>query len=114
MKYRYRNYIASNRKRHALSLDELAGLAGPAKSTMAMIETSERLPSLRVALALSFVFGVPVPSLFAGLQQEVEEHVMARGAGLDEKLRGKTDQASAIKRGLLLDIARRAGGADAA
>jgi len=58
------NRLAKYRKQKGLSQTQLAKLIGVAQSTIAMIETGKIMPSLRTALRLSRILGVPVEELF--------------------------------------------------
>jgi len=76
---RLSNYLRSNRKRLALSQDEVAFLLGVKSGTkVCRYERFTRQPTLETALAFEVMFQKPVSELFGGLYQEVEEDVTAR------------------------------------
>jgi transcriptional regulator with XRE-family HTH domain len=84
------NYLKSNRKRAALSQEEVAFLLGTESGTkVSRYETGRRQPSLDTALAFEALFGVSVRELFAGRFQKVEEDINNRAALLIAKLRAK-------------------------
>ena len=70
------NYLRTNRKKLALSQEEVAfllGVTGEYKAIKASRdENTVREPTLRAALAYEAVYGRPVRELFAGLYEEVE------------------------------------------
>ena len=76
------NYLLTNRKRLALSQEEvgfLIGAKGASKeSTVSREERSIREPSLQAAIAYELIYGKPMRELFAGLYEEVEQSVAER------------------------------------
>jgi transcriptional regulator with XRE-family HTH domain len=73
------NYLQSNRKRLALSQDEVAFLLGGESGTkMSRYEHSDRIPSLETALAFEAIFKRPVSEIFGGLYQKAEQDVATR------------------------------------
>jgi len=73
------NYLKANRKRLALSQDDVAFLLG-AKSgaKVCRYERFDREPSLATALAYEAIFKTSLSELFAGLYQKVEREVTER------------------------------------
>ena len=76
------NYLQAQRKRLALSQEEvgfLIGLIGLNKGTrVCRDETFAREPSLLDALAYEVIYGRPVRELFAGLHQQAQQRVAER------------------------------------
>jgi len=102
------NYVRTQRQRHALSEEELALLINQrAKSSVALIESGDRLPTLESAFALQVVFGVELKQLFPDYYEAVEDGVMRRASLLHERLEGKADIRSQAKRELLEAMAQR-------
>ena len=83
---RLSNYLRSNRKRLALSQDEVAFLLGVKSGTkVCRYERFNRQPTLETALAFEVIFQKPVSESFGGLYQKVEEEVAARAGELAKK-----------------------------
>ncbi len=101
------NYLRANRKRLALSQDEMAFLLGT--------ETGERVcrherflqaPGLEAALAYEVIFRKPVRELFNGLFRRIENEVAARARSLANRPDGsKPGQRSDRKRQAVRAIA---------
>ena len=76
------NYLRSNRKRLALTQEEVAFLLGvKGEDRGVKVCRDERLarePSLSVALAYEVIYGKPVRELFAGVFERIEQDVAAR------------------------------------
>jgi transcriptional regulator with XRE-family HTH domain len=76
------NYLQSQRKRLALSQEEVAfllGIVGMNKGDkVCRDENFARAPSLQDALAYEAIYGRSVRELFAGLYQQTEQDVKAR------------------------------------
>lgn len=76
------NYLTTNRKRAALSQEEVAfllGINGPNKAAkVCRDENFVREPTLQAALAYEAIYGRPVRELFAGQYQRIEQDVAAR------------------------------------
>jgi transcriptional regulator with XRE-family HTH domain len=76
------NYLRTNRKRAALSQEEVAfllGINGPNKAAkVCRDENFARDPTLQTALAYEAIYGQPVRELFAGQYQQIEQDVAAR------------------------------------
>jgi DNA-binding XRE family transcriptional regulator len=103
------NYLGAHRKRWALSKQELAHLIGyRARDPVSRCETSEREPTIQLALGCEVVFGVPARALFPAFYARVEDSVMERAAALDERIRSYEDAACERKRELLRTMVERA------
>ena len=76
------NYLRTNRKRLALTQEEVAfllGFRGEDKGIkVCRDEKLAREPSLQMALAYEAIYGRPVRELFAGLYQQIEREVAER------------------------------------
>lgn len=108
MKHSTFNYVRTQRQRHALSEEELALLINQrAKSSIALIESGDRLPTLESAFALQVVFGIELRQLFPDYYDLVEDGVMRRANLLHESLEMKDDARSLTKRQLLEAMASR-------
>jgi transcriptional regulator with XRE-family HTH domain len=87
------NYLLTNRKRLALSQEEVAfllGANGEGKGIkVSRNENSSRIPSLQTALAYEVIYGMPVRELFAGMYEQVEQEVAERARVLGYRLEGK-------------------------
>jgi transcriptional regulator with XRE-family HTH domain len=85
------NYLRANRKRLALSQDEVAFLLGAQSGAkVCRYERFVREPSLETALAFEAIFKRSVSELFGGLYQKVEREVAERVKILNQrKDRGK-------------------------
>ena len=101
------NYLLSNRKRLALSQDEVAFLLGTKSGAkVSRYERFNRVPSLETALAFEVVFQRAPSELFGGLYQKIEQEVVARAKALAEKAdHGKANSQNARKRQILANIA---------
>lgn len=101
------NYVRTFRTRHALTQEELAQLVGQKSPTViSKIEHGERVPSLRVALALQVLFHQDPRQLFLEFFEHVEDAVMREVASQYQALDGKTDRHSRAKRELFEGIVR--------
>ena len=89
------NYLQSQRKRRALSQEEvgfLLGISGMTKGEkVCRDENFAREPSLQDALAYEAIYGQPVRELFAGVYQQAEQAVAARAKILSFRKLRKTD-----------------------
>jgi transcriptional regulator with XRE-family HTH domain len=89
------NYLQSQRKRLALSQEEvgfLLGIAGMNKGNkVCRDENFTREPSLQDALAYEAIYGKSVRELFAGLYQQAEQAVAARAKILNFRKVWKSD-----------------------
>jgi transcriptional regulator with XRE-family HTH domain len=103
------NYLRSNRKRLALSQDEVAFLLGTLSGTQtSRHEMFVREPNLETALAYEAIYQRPVSELFGGLYQEIEKQVVARAKTLTHrKPRGKPTGQTVRKRQTFINIATR-------
>ena len=101
------NYLRANRKRLALSQDEVAFLLGTQSGAkVCRYERFAREPSLETALACEAIYQRPVRELFGGLYQKAEQDVVARAKTLAERTsRGKPNRQTAHKRQVLTKIA---------
>jgi transcriptional regulator with XRE-family HTH domain len=101
------NYLRANRKRLALSQDEVAFLLGTQNGAkVCRYERFVREPSLETALAYEAIFKRSVSELFPGLYQKAEKEVAVRAKALVERAaRGKSNQRTARKRAALADLA---------
>lgn len=88
------NYLRSNRKRLALSQNEVALLLGiHSGAKVCRDERFSREPSLTTALAYEAIFQKPVRELFGGLYHKVDQEVAARAKKLTESInRQKPDR----------------------
>ena len=86
------NYLKANRRRIALSQDEVAFLLGAQSGTkVCRYERFVHEPSLETALAYEAIFKTSVSELFGGLYQKVEREVAERA----EILAARNDQGKA-------------------
>ena len=100
------NYLRANRKRLALSQDEVAFLLGAQSGTQACRhERFVRAPSLETALAYEVIFKRSVSELFGGLYQKVEGEVAERAKMLIDRKDRKANRQSARKREALTELA---------
>jgi transcriptional regulator with XRE-family HTH domain len=101
------NYLRSNRKRLALSQDEMAFLLGTQRGAkVCRYERFTREPSLETALAFEVIFQRSASELFGGLYQKVEQEVAARAKALAERTdHQKANRRTAHKRQILTNIA---------
>jgi transcriptional regulator with XRE-family HTH domain len=101
------NYLRANRKRLALSQDDVAYLLG--RETGEKVCRHERFlhePGLATALAYEVIFRRSVSELFDGLYKQVEQEVVARAKVLATKTHGgRSRQRIARKRQALAEIA---------
>jgi transcriptional regulator with XRE-family HTH domain len=101
------NYLRANRKRLALSQDEVAFLLGTQSGAkVCRYERFAREPSLETALACEVIFKRSVSELFPGLYQKIEREVAARARALAGKMdRRKPTRQTARKRETIVDLA---------
>lgn len=93
------NYIRHHRKRLGLSQEDVAFLLGWNWSAQtSRYEHFCRIPTLRTALALSYIFQTSIQDLFSGEKQEVEEAVSRRAEILEEQLQQKNAGRSAARK----------------
>ena len=73
------NYLRANRKRLALSQDEVAFLLGTKSGAkVSRYERFAREPNLKTALEYEAIFQRSVSELFGGMYQEAEQNVAKR------------------------------------
>ena len=100
------NYLLANRKRLALSQDEVAFLLGT--NSGAQVCRNERFvrePSLETALAYEVIYKRSVSELFPGLYQKAEREVAERAKILiSKKDNTKPSQQTARKREALTGL----------
>ena len=103
------NYLQSQRKRLALSQEEvgfLLGISGLTKGEkVCRDENFAREPSLQDALAYEAIYGQPMRELFAGMYQQAEQSVAARAKILNFRKLRKPD---ARKQETIIQLAAKA------
>jgi hypothetical protein len=101
------NYLLSNRKRLALSQDEVSFLLGTRSGTKtSRHERFTREPNLEAALAYEVVYQRPVRELFAGLYEQIEKQVAERAKVLTYRKRsGKPTKHQIRKRQTIITLA---------
>jgi len=101
------NYLRANRKRLALSQDEVSFLLGAQSGAkVCRHEQFVREPDLRTALAYEVIFKRSICELFAGLYQKIEQEVATRAKALGAKTgRRHSNQHTARKHQMLTEIA---------
>lgn len=102
-----KNRIASARKQWALNQLELARLIGVSPTSICRIEKGERVPSLRVALRLELLFGMPPAELLPNAQMDAARRLTARAQRFSIEIEHKRGAATDRKRALLRDLASR-------
>lgn len=103
------NYLHANRKRLALSQDEVAFLLGiRSGAKVCRNERFVRVPSLETAFAYEVIFQKPARELFSGLYQKAEREVASRAKVLACRTEiQKPNRRSMHKRQMLTNIAAR-------
>jgi len=100
------NHLRANRKRLALSQDEVAFLLGGASGTLvSRYEHFERAPSLETALAYEVIFKRSASELFGGVYQRAERGVAEREQSLLMQLEGQPGSRARRKREALAELA---------
>lgn len=101
------NYLRANRKRLALSQDEVAFLLGTKSGAkISRYERFDRNPNLETALAFEVIFQRPMRELFSGIYQKVKHEVASRAKTLNDRENNReSDQQSERKRQVLTTIA---------
>ena len=88
------NYLKTNRKRLALSQEEvgfLVGINGLGQGAkVCRDEKSTREPDLRTVLAYEAIYGTPIRDIFADLYEQVEKEVAERANTLRHRTTGKS------------------------
>ncbi len=93
------NYIRHHRKRLGLSQEDVAFLLGwNGSAQTSRYEHFCRIPTLRTALALSYIFQASIDQLFSGEKEEVEEAVSKRAQILEEQLLQKNAGRNAFRK----------------
>ena len=105
---RHLHAIRYQRKKWALSQEELADLLSISRTTLTRLEIETETSRLETMLALLVVFGLEASTLLPRTFARVKEAVMKRAAKLDARLRSKTDAKSLRKLHLLSDMVKRA------
>jgi transcriptional regulator with XRE-family HTH domain len=94
-----RNYLQSNRKRLALSQDEVAFLIGArGGAKISRYERFSREPSLKTVLALQVIYQTPISELFSSMHKNIEKEVAKRAKILSYRKDLKPTTASKRKR----------------
>jgi transcriptional regulator with XRE-family HTH domain len=84
------NYLLSNRKRLALSQEDVAFLLGTrGSSQISRYERFARNPSLETALAYEAILQTPARELFGGIYRRVQKQVAARAKTLTHRIERK-------------------------
>lgn len=85
--YQLPNYLRANRKRLALSQDEVAFLLGTQSGAkVCRNERFVREPSLATAFAYEVIYQKPASQLFGGLYQRIEQEVASRAKTLTGRI----------------------------
>ena len=101
------NYLRANRKRLALSQDEVAFLLGTRSGgKVCRYERFVRQPSLETALAYEAIFRRSMSELFPGLYQKVERDVAERATILAERKDRNANRQTGRKREALAELAQ--------
>ncbi len=74
--------------------------------SVSRFEKGVRLPTLETTLALEYVLGEPIQSLFAGVAEQVRDSVTSRARTLLENLGETPSKDLAVKLELLSKLAR--------
>ena len=100
------NYLRSNRKRLALSQEEVAFLLGTYGGVkVCRHEQFNQVPGLLVALAYQVILQKSASELFAGMYQQVQREVLARAKVLAHRVdREKSNRQTALRRQTLINI----------
>jgi len=103
------NYLRSNRKRLALTKEEVAFLLGVKGQERGIkVCRHERLgrePSLATALAYEVIYQRPVRELFAGVYGQIEHDVAARAKFLSFRKDRTTGERASYRRQILDNLA---------
>ena len=103
-----RNYLRRERRSWALRQKDLAALLGVKSTThVSRLERSKSLPSIRTAIALEVILGLPPERFLPGLYDLVEEDVMARAAKMHERLADRVDIRAVRRRKLCEEMLAR-------
>ena len=108
------NYLRSNRKRLALTQEEVAFLLGvKGEERGVRVCRDERLarePSLATALAYEVIYQQPVRDLFAGVYEQIEQEVASRATMLKFRKDRTTGERASYRRQILTILATRQSG----
>ena len=86
------NHLRSQRKRLALSLDDVAFMMGQSAATICRFERFQREPNLKQAIALEAIYKTPLCELFPGLYQQIEQEIAQGAQNLSVVNRGAASQ----------------------
>lgn len=93
------NHLRRQRKRLALSQDEVAFLMGVrGGAEICRYEQQVCLPSLETALAFEVIYGVPISVLFEGFGKTIAKKIQERAKLLRHRVRFRGDDVRAQKR----------------
>jgi transcriptional regulator with XRE-family HTH domain len=105
------NYLRTNRKRLAMTQEEVAFLLGvKGEDRGVKVCRDERLarePSLATALAYEVIYQRPVRELFAGVYEQIEREVVARASILKLRKDRTTGEREAYRRQVFANLAAR-------
>jgi transcriptional regulator with XRE-family HTH domain len=104
---RLSSYLRTERLRAGLSQQELADLFGMDRSVVTKAEAA-RPPTLRLAIAVEIVFGLPTGELFPVHFAKIQRGVLKRALIMEQALAGRDDPAARKKRALLGALINRA------
>jgi DNA-binding XRE family transcriptional regulator len=103
------NYVRTERRRWALTQEELAGLLGfESRTSVSRIEQGKYVPNLETALALEVIFGTAPRIMFPVIFGETEEQVMQHAKMLYEASEQSSKPRERRKRDLLEAALKRA------
>jgi transcriptional regulator with XRE-family HTH domain len=101
------NYLRANRKRLALSQDDVAFLlGGQSGAKISRYENFTRMPSLVTALALEAIYKRAASELFGGLYQKAERTVAQRAKILVGRNASGSGKQSASRYKVLVELAQ--------
>lgn len=103
----HKNVLVAQRKCHALSKRELGALISRSPDTVAHYEDGSVAPTLKIALALSFLFGISVSDLFPELALAVAYAMVPAISELSASLDGKTGPVVDRKRSFIQTLTQR-------
>lgn len=105
------NYIRSFRRGSCFTQKELAWLVGcRVHTTISRYETFDSVPDIHTALAIAFVFGVPLDTLFPKMVEDAEDEVARRAYLMLQVLERSEETVDVLrKREVLSRVPRRDG-----
>jgi DNA-binding XRE family transcriptional regulator len=107
MSSRLNSYLRTHRRRHAITLDELALLIGHKRDgPIGNVERELRNPTVSMLIALAYIFAVPAEELFPKLHEEIRFGVLKRAEALYDALQGQPGPVANAKLNLLESIIR--------